>query len=41
MTTTIQKLHEFAPLGILGLCLTTAFICFLYVISKDKNKQTK
>ena len=38
MTTTMQKVHEFAPLGIIGLCFTALFICWLYIISKDKNK---
>jgi hypothetical protein len=33
--TTIEMVKEFAPLGIIGLCLTAAFIFFLYVISKD------
>jgi hypothetical protein len=35
MKTTIEMAKEFAPLGIIGLCLTAAFIFFLYVISKD------
>jgi hypothetical protein len=41
MKTTIEMAKEFAPLGIIGLCLTAAFIFFLYVISKDEPIKNK